>query len=283
MRKVVTLLLVQSPSPQTGITTADRCLTSSSTTSRNRTAATRCICWVAIACPRTSATWAISTRSPNALIEARKDFWQIQWLRTLRPGTPATAHGNIGRIGAFGIASWGRFRWQATLVVVERGLQPVYYSLHENAIGLRHHPSTSPAAPARAAEIRRRRETRRNHRGAGRGHENRADRRFDETRSYKLVERNAKYHCRRAPPGSNIKAMNCLSKTNCVRASRMPRRIAKAKGGPLCCSLGDPRCGGRLTDSGKRPAAIARARQRDFRIRHAVHESRRAESVQRDD
>ena len=46
----------------------------------------------------------------EALIEARKDFWQSSGCERSAREVPVTAHGHGGRIGAFGVASWGRFR-----------------------------------------------------------------------------------------------------------------------------------------------------------------------------
>jgi hypothetical protein len=46
----------------------------------------------------------------EALIEARKDFWQSSGCERCAREVPVAAHGHGGRIGAFGVASWGRFR-----------------------------------------------------------------------------------------------------------------------------------------------------------------------------
>ena len=73
-----------------------------------------------------------------------------------------------------------------------------------------------------------------------------ADRRFaEETRGYKLVERNGqKYYCRsERASGSNIKAMNCFSETELrvrVENAEAYRRRSKTS----VCAQDDPRCGG---------------------------------------
>jgi len=73
-----------------------------------------------------------------------------------------------------------------------------------------------------------------------------ADRRFaEETRGYKLVERNGqKYYCRsERASGSNIKTMNCFSESELrlrLETAEQYRRSSKAS----VCSPGDPRCGG---------------------------------------
>jgi hypothetical protein len=46
----------------------------------------------------------------EALIEARKDFWQSSGCERCARELPLSACGVGGRIGAFGSASWGRFR-----------------------------------------------------------------------------------------------------------------------------------------------------------------------------
>jgi hypothetical protein len=46
----------------------------------------------------------------EALIEARKDFWQSGGCERCARELPFSANGNGGRIGAFGAASWSRFR-----------------------------------------------------------------------------------------------------------------------------------------------------------------------------
>ena len=47
----------------------------------------------------------------EALIEARKEFWQSGGCERCAREIPHTAHaGGMARIGAFGVPSWGRFR-----------------------------------------------------------------------------------------------------------------------------------------------------------------------------
>ena len=48
----------------------------------------------------------------EALIEARKEFWQSGGCERCAREIPhsAQAAGSMGRIGAFGVPSWGRFR-----------------------------------------------------------------------------------------------------------------------------------------------------------------------------
>jgi hypothetical protein len=76
--------------------------------------------------------------------------------------------------------------------------------------------------------------------------QNAADRSFaEETRGYKLVERNGhKFYCRaERASGSNIKAMNCISENELrarVENAEAYRRRSKAS----VCAPGDPRCGG---------------------------------------
>ena len=73
-----------------------------------------------------------------------------------------------------------------------------------------------------------------------------ADRRFaDETRGYKLVERNGqKFYCRpERASGSNIKAMNCFSE-NELRARVEVAEAYRRRSKPSVCAPIDPRCGG---------------------------------------
>lgn len=73
-----------------------------------------------------------------------------------------------------------------------------------------------------------------------------ADRRFaEETRGYKLVEKNGQnYYCRsERASGSNIKAMNCFSE-NELRARVEDAEQYRRRNKPSVCSPGDPRCGG---------------------------------------
>jgi len=73
-----------------------------------------------------------------------------------------------------------------------------------------------------------------------------ADRRFaEETRGYKLVERNGRnYYCRtERPSGSNLKSQVCRTETELrqlVEDAEMYRRKSKAS----VCAPDDPRCGG---------------------------------------
>jgi len=73
-----------------------------------------------------------------------------------------------------------------------------------------------------------------------------ADRRFaEETRGYKLVEKNGKnYYCRaERASGSNLKTNVCWSETELrqrVEAAEAYRRKYK----PAICAPNDPRCGG---------------------------------------
>ena len=73
-----------------------------------------------------------------------------------------------------------------------------------------------------------------------------ADRRFaEETRGYKLVERNGqKFYCRpERASGSNIKAMNCFTENELrvrLENAEAYRRRSKA----AVCGSGDSRCGG---------------------------------------
>jgi hypothetical protein len=46
----------------------------------------------------------------EALIEARKDFWLSSGCERCARETPAANGESTSRIGAFGLASWGRFR-----------------------------------------------------------------------------------------------------------------------------------------------------------------------------
>jgi hypothetical protein len=46
----------------------------------------------------------------EALIEARKDFWQSSGCERCARETPVASGESTSRIGAFGMASWGRFR-----------------------------------------------------------------------------------------------------------------------------------------------------------------------------
>lgn len=48
----------------------------------------------------------------EALIEARKEFWQSGGCERCARELPHTSPvaGSVGRIGAFGVPSWGRFR-----------------------------------------------------------------------------------------------------------------------------------------------------------------------------
>ena len=46
----------------------------------------------------------------EALIEARQEFWQSSGCERCARELPLTAAGGTHRIGAFGMASWGRFR-----------------------------------------------------------------------------------------------------------------------------------------------------------------------------
>ena len=46
----------------------------------------------------------------EALIEARKDFWQSSGCERCARELPISAKAHGGRIGAFGVGSWGRFR-----------------------------------------------------------------------------------------------------------------------------------------------------------------------------
>lgn len=73
-----------------------------------------------------------------------------------------------------------------------------------------------------------------------------ADRRFaEETRGYKLVERNGqKYYCRsERASGSNIKGMNCFSETE-LRARVENAEAYRRRNKPSVCAPNDPRCGG---------------------------------------
>ena len=73
-----------------------------------------------------------------------------------------------------------------------------------------------------------------------------ADRRFaEETRGYKLVERNGqKFYCRpERASGSNIKAMNCFSE-NELRARVEDAEAYRRRSKPSVCAPNDPRCGG---------------------------------------
>jgi len=73
-----------------------------------------------------------------------------------------------------------------------------------------------------------------------------ADRRFaEETRGYKLVERNGqKFYCRpERASGSNIKAMNCFSE-NELRARVEDAEAYRRRSKPSVCAPDDPRCGG---------------------------------------
>ena len=73
-----------------------------------------------------------------------------------------------------------------------------------------------------------------------------ADRRFaEETRGYKLVERNGqKYYCRsERASGSNIKSMNCFSE-NELRARVENAEAYRRRSKPSVCAPADPRCGG---------------------------------------
>ena len=79
-----------------------------------------------------------------------------------------------------------------------------------------------------------------------RRHQDAADRRFaEETRGYKLVERNGqKYYCRtERASGSNIKAMNCFSETE-LRARVENAEAYRRRTKPSVCAPDDPRCGG---------------------------------------
>jgi hypothetical protein len=73
-----------------------------------------------------------------------------------------------------------------------------------------------------------------------------ADRRFaEETRGYKLVERNGqKFYCRaERASGSNIRTMNCFSENELrvrLENAEAYRRRSKA----AVCAPGDSRCGG---------------------------------------
>ena len=73
-----------------------------------------------------------------------------------------------------------------------------------------------------------------------------ADRRFaEETRGYRLVERDGKkYYCRaERASGSNLRTMNCISENELrtrVENAEAYRRSSK----PSLCSPNDPRCGG---------------------------------------
>ena len=73
-----------------------------------------------------------------------------------------------------------------------------------------------------------------------------ADRRFaEETRGYKLVERNGqKFYCRaERASGSNIKALNCFSE-NELRARVEDAEAYRRQYKPSVCAPDDPRCGG---------------------------------------
>ena len=73
-----------------------------------------------------------------------------------------------------------------------------------------------------------------------------ADRRFaEETRGYKLVERNGqKFYCRaERASGSNIKALNCFSE-NELRARVEDAETYRRRSKPSVCAPADPRCGG---------------------------------------
>jgi hypothetical protein len=73
-----------------------------------------------------------------------------------------------------------------------------------------------------------------------------ADRRFsEETRGYKLVEKNGqKYYCRsERSSGSNIKALNCFSESE-LRARVEQAEIYRRRSKPSVCAPNDPRCGG---------------------------------------
>lgn len=73
-----------------------------------------------------------------------------------------------------------------------------------------------------------------------------ADRRFvEETRGYKLVERNGqKYYCRaERASGSNIKGMNCFSESD-LRARVEDAEAYRRRSRPAVCAPNDPRCGG---------------------------------------
>lgn len=72
-----------------------------------------------------------------------------------------------------------------------------------------------------------------------------ADRRFaEETRGYKLVEKNGqKYYCRsERASGSNLKSQICW--TEAELRQRVQTAEARRKNKPSGCAPNDPRCGG---------------------------------------
>lgn len=101
-------------------------------------------------------------------------------------------------------------------------------------------PPAPPAAPATPTAPAATQES------AAADNQTAADRRFaDETRSYKLVERNGqKYYCRaERPSGSNLRTNVCWTESELrqrVDAAEAYRRKYKAS----VCENQDPRCGG---------------------------------------